>query len=75
MLYGYCFKDQKKTPYGYLDCGRGLVMVTVIYLEYTRPRGQARVYTFDIHRKSPSPEEYIWKLKVTLVKDYLKSLK
>ena len=68
-------KDPPKTPYGYLDCGRGLVRVTVIYLEYTRPRGQARVYTFDIHRKSPRPEEYMWKLKVTLVKDYLKSLK
>ena len=50
---------QKKEPYGYLVCGRGLVKVAVIYLEYTRPRGQAPVYTFDIHRKSPRPEEYI----------------
>ena len=72
-----CFilKDPQKTPYGYLDCGLGLVRVTVIYLEYTRPRVQARVYTFDIHRKSPRSEEYMWKLNVTLVKDYLKSLK
>ena len=23
--------------------------MTIIYLEYTRPRGQARVYKFDIH--------------------------
>ena len=69
--YKYCLKDPKKTPYGYLDCGRGLVRVTVIYLEYIRPRGQASVYTFDIHRKSLRPEEYMWKLKVTLVKDYL----
>ena len=71
-------KDPKKTPYGYLDCGRGLVRVIVIYLEYTRPRGQARVYRFDIHRKSLRPEEYIWKLwklNVSLVKDYIKSLK
>ena len=28
-------KDPQKTPYGYLDCGRGLVRVTVIYLEYS----------------------------------------
>ena len=72
------FKDPKKTPYGYLDCGRGLVRVTVIYLEYTQPRGQVRVYRFDIHRKSLRPEEYIWKLwklNVSLVKDYIKSLK
>ena len=55
-------KDPKKTPYSYLDCWRGLVRVTVIYLEYTQPRGQARVYRFDIHRKSLRPEEYIWKL-------------
>ena len=27
-----------------------------------RPRGQACVYRFDIHRKSLRPEEYIWKL-------------
>ena len=47
---------------GYLDCGRGLVRVTIIYLEYTQPRGQARVYRFVIHWKSLRPEEYIWKL-------------
>ena len=58
----FSLKTQKKTPYGYLDRGRGLVRVTVIYLEYTRPRGQARVYRFDIHRKSVRPEECIWKL-------------
>ena len=43
-----CFilEDPQKTPYGYLECGLGLVRVTVIYLEYTRPRVQARVYTY-----------------------------
>ena len=60
-------KDPKKTPYGYLYCGRGLVRVPVIYLEYIRSRGQVSVYTFDIHRKSPRPEEDMWKLNVTLV--------
>ena len=48
--------------YGYLDCGRSLVRVTVIYLRYKRPREQARVYKYDIHSKSLRPEEYIWKL-------------
>ena len=33
-----CLKTKKKTPYSYLDCGRGLVRVTVIYLEYTITR-------------------------------------
>ena len=46
------FKDPQKTPYGYLDCGRGFVRVTVIYLEYIRRRGQARVYWFDTGRHS-----------------------
>ena len=39
----------------------------------TRPRGQARVYTFEINRKLPRPEEQMWKLNATLVKDYLKN--
>ena len=30
--------------------------LSFFYLEYTQPRGKARVYRFDIHRKSLRPE-------------------
>ena len=62
QFYKHSILPTKKKTYGYLDNGRGLVRVTVINLEYTRPRGQARVYRSDIHRKSLRPEEYIWNL-------------
>ena len=37
--------------------GRALVRMTV-----TQTMGEARVYRFDIHRKSLRTEKYIWKL-------------
>ena len=68
----------KLKPPKILNCWRGLVRVTVIYMEYTRPRGQARVYRFNIHRKSLRPEEYVWKLwkfNVSSVNDQMKEFK
>ena len=52
----HLLEDPTKEPPGYLDCERGLISVTVIYHEYTRPRKETRVHKFDMHRKSPNLE-------------------
>ena len=54
--------------------GAGFITVTVVNLEYTRSRGQSRVYTFDIHRKSPRPEEDYVEIEYLFIKGLYKTI-